>query len=208
VRRFGGLGLGLAISRSVIEAHGGRIGAASAGTGQGATFMVTLATVPAPTSVAVPTVKAVASGLEPVPSRPSPPAVVDAAPAPDVPPRQLKILLVEDDGPTLKVMTRLLGRVPYLVETANTLASALEIATTGDFDLIISDIGLPDGTGLELMRQIRERYAARGIALSGYGMEEDIRKSREAGFLAHLTKPVDFQKLQVVIQQVTAMPVC
>src|SRR5262249_47794320 len=105
---------------------------------------------------------------------------------------------------TLKVMTRLLGKPPYAVKTANTLAAALEAATVEDFDLIISDIGLPDGSGLELMRQIRDRYAAQGIALSGYGMEEDIRKSREAGFLAHLTKPVDFQRLQVAIAQATA----
>jgi CheY-like chemotaxis protein len=89
-----------------------------------------------------------------------------------------------------------------VVTTANTFAAALELACSQDFDLIISDIGLPDGSGLELMRQIRDRYAARGIALSGYGMEEDIRKSREAGFLAHLTKPVDFQKLQVAIEEV------
>jgi CheY-like chemotaxis protein len=101
-------------------------------------------------------------------------------------------------------MTRLLGKPPYVVKAANTLALALEIATSEDFDLIISDIGLPDGSGLELMRQIRDRYASCGIALSGYGMEEDIRKSREAGFVAHLTKPVDFQKLKVTIQQVAS----
>ena len=114
----------------------------------------------------------------------------------------LKILLVEDDGPTLKVMTRLLGKAPYIVTDRQYLRHGTRAASAEDFDLIISDIGLPDGSGLELMRQIRDRYAARGIALSGYGMEEDIRKSREAGFNAHLTKPVDFQKLQVAIAQV------
>jgi PAS domain S-box-containing protein len=189
VRRFGGLGLGLAISRSVVEAHGGRIVATSAGKDQGATFTIHLATVPS------------ASRGEPVPATPA--SMVNSQPCPSTSQRSmLKILLVEDDGPTLKVMTRLLGKAPYVVKTANTIATALEAASEADFDLIISDIGLPDGSGLELMRQIRDRYAARGIALSGYGMEEDIRKSREAGFLAHLTKPVDFQKLQVAIAQV------
>jgi CheY-like chemotaxis protein len=168
-----------------MEAHGGTIAAASAGRDQGATFTVTLATVPVPDMAST-------DAPVPLPARPKAPS------------RVLKILLVEDDGPTLKVMTRLLGKSPYAVTTANSLAAALEAASAEDFDLIISDIGLPDGSGLELMRQIRDRYAARGIALSGYGMEEDIRKSREAGFNAHLTKPVDFQKLQLAIAEVTA----
>jgi PAS domain S-box-containing protein len=185
VRRFGGLGLGLAISRSIVVAHEGQISAASAGKNQGARLTVSLAAVPVPSRVL--------NGPAAAPSCPS------LAPAP---PRMFKVLLVEDDGPTLKVMTRLLGKEPYVVKTANTFAAALETASREDFDLVISDIGLPDGSGLELMRQIRDRYAARGIALSGYGMDEDIRKSREAGFLAHLTKPVDFQKLQVAIAQV------
>jgi PAS domain S-box-containing protein len=194
VRRFGGMGLGLAISRSVLEAHGGRIEAASPGKDQGATLTVTLGTVAEPAPAALPVSVPPQAAV----------AVARQAGSDPSPPRALKILLVEDDGPTLRVMTRLLGKPPYVVRAANTLALALEIAGAEDFDLIISDIGLPDGSGLELMRQIRDRYASRGIALSGYGMEEDIRKSREAGFVAHLTKPVDFQKLQVTIEQVAS----
>jgi signal transduction histidine kinase/CheY-like chemotaxis protein len=178
VRRFGGLGLGLAICRSVMEAHGGRIGAVSAGTDRGSTFTVSLATV-------------------------SEPVVAKTPQAPAAPPRMLKILLVEDDPPTLKIMTRLLGKAPYVVKTANTFATALETANSGDFDLIISDIGLPDGSGLDLMRRaVAHRGPVAAIALTGYGMEEDIRRSQEAGFTAHLTKPIDFVKLEAMIRQV------
>jgi two-component system CheB/CheR fusion protein len=189
VRRFGGLGLGLAISRSVMEAHGGRLDAVSAGPGRGATFTVTLATVPE-------------AALRTAESRPASQADTGASQAP---PRVLKILLVEDDGPTLKVMTRLLGRAPYVVKTANTFASALETATSEDFDLIISDIGLPDGSGLELMRELLDRqHAIKGIALSGFGMEEDVKKSKEAGFYEHLTKPINFKRLEAAIKDLTA----
>src|SRR5262249_61733923 len=108
----------------------------------------------------------------------------------------------EAAGRTPAGRRRPLGREPRAVKPADAFAGALAAASEEDFDLIISDIGLPDGSGLERMRQIRDRYAARGIALSGYGMEEDIKKSREAGFGAHLTKPVDFHKLQVAIAEV------
>jgi len=82
--------------------------------------------------------------------------------------------------------------------------SALEVANQNEFDVLVSDIGLPDGTGLDLMRALLDLYPIKGIALSGFGMEEDIRRSREAGFSDHLVKPVNPQRLQEVIQQVTA----
>ncbi len=75
----------------------------------------------------------------------------------------------------------------------------------GRFDLVVSDIGLPDGSGLTLMAQLRARYPAlRGIALSGYGMEDDIRRSQQAGFLLHLTKPINFSSLTAAVQHVLA----
>jgi PAS domain S-box-containing protein len=182
-RRFGGLGLGLPISRSVIEAHGGRLSATSEGKNQGATFIVALATVPSH----------VADSRAPEPAAPG-----------TTPPRSLKILLVEDHEDTARTMAKLLRHHKFTVKTANSVVSALEMATAEDFDLVISDIGLPDGSGLDLMRRLRSRRAVKGIALSGFGMDDDIRKSQEAGFLAHLTKPIDYPKLAAMIQKVTS----
>ena len=103
-------------------------------------------------------------------------------------------------------MSRLLVRLGYEVKTAGTVSSALDAFGRDAFDLVISDIGLPDGSGLELMRQLRRQRAVRGIALSGFGMEEDVRKSREAGFMVHLTKPINFQKLESVIREAAREP--
>jgi PAS domain S-box-containing protein len=183
MRRFGGLGLGLAISKALVEAHGGRLTASSAGTGRGATFTVELA--------AVAPAKAVTG---------SPSDRQDLAPDG----RSLRILLVEDDSSTQRVLARLLRARRCAVTTAGSVAEALGASETGEFDLIVSDVGLPDGTGWDLMQQLRERGIARGIALTGFGMEEDVRRSREAGFATHLTKPIDFQKLELAIQRVAA----
>jgi CheY-like chemotaxis protein len=180
-RRFGGLGLGLAISRSLAEGHGGSIVVESAGRGRGSTFRLTLPTTEAPVSPAA------------VP-RPEVPAAFSSPP--------LRILLVEDNLDGLRVMARLLGRRGHLVRTSASFEEALREGQSDLFDLVISDIGLPDGSGLDLMRRLGSRIALGGIALSGYGMEEDIRRSGQAGFVAHLTKPVDFARLEAAIRRV------
>jgi CheY-like chemotaxis protein len=77
------------------------------------------------------------------------------------------------------------------------------VGLDGRVDLVLSDLGLPDGTGLELMAEIHQRYGVKGIALSGYGMEEDVRRSLEAGFDRHLTKPINLQALQTAIEETT-----
>jgi PAS domain S-box-containing protein len=175
-RKFGGLGLGLAICKGIVDAHGGTIAAESQGKGQGTTFRVILKALPDP-----------AAEEEGRPPRNQP----ESDPAP---PSSLRILAVEDEPTTLRLMARLLRRLGH--EAASTYAN-------GTFDLIISDIGLPDGTGLDLMRRaVALRGPIPAIALTGYGMEEDIRRSREAGFTAHLTKPIDFTKLESMIRQV------
>jgi CheY-like chemotaxis protein len=72
----------------------------------------------------------------------------------------------------------------------------------GVFDLVVSDLGLPDGSGIDLMRELSARHGLRGIALSGYGMEEDVRQSLEAGFERHLTKPVSLPQLQATLREI------
>jgi PAS domain S-box-containing protein len=178
-RRFGGLGLGLAISKALMDMQGGTLIADSAGRDKGAIFVVELPTVSAPL---------------PAPHLPVPHEASDRP--------GLRILLVDDHEDTARAMRRLLERSGYDITLAFNVRDALGEFGRREFDLLISDIGLPDGSGLELMRQVRQQRKVRGIALSGFGMEEDIRKSREAGFDEHLIKPINFQKLQAVIRDV------
>ena len=84
------------------------------------------------------------------------------------------------------------------------MAATLEAAQDQQFDLVLSDLGLPDGSGLELMRELSQRYGVRGVAISGYGMEEDRAQTERAGFFAHLTEPVNFQQVQAVLNQFAA----
>ena len=174
----GGLGLGMSISKTIVEMHGGNIRADSAGTGAGATFTVELDTV---SSSATGSVAATAA---PSPSRSA-----------------YRLLVVEDHQPTLDVLARLLRKQGHDVVTAGTVAAALRCAAQGRFDLVISDIGLPDGNGVDLMVQLTRDYGLRGIALSGYGMDADFARTKDAGFLAHLIKPVDFERLNRVLEQ-------
>ncbi|MGE5609704.1 MAG: ATP-binding protein [Bacillota bacterium] len=178
-RQFGGLGLGLTISKALVELHGGTIEAHSEGKGQGAVFRVRLPLI-------------------------APAVVPEQFPA-SAPPRvrPLRILLVEDHGDTARIMSRLLAADGHEVQRAGALATALDMAGKGTFDLLISDLGLPDGNGLDLMRQLRARgQRIPGIALSGFGMEQDIQSSHEAGFAAHLTKPTSPERLAEAIAAV------
>jgi PAS domain S-box-containing protein len=188
-QQFGGLGLGLTISKRLVELHNGTLVAQSEGRDKGATFTLSLPTVPAPAlnQDGIAGARATAAAVP-----------VDA----DAPPK-LKILLVEDHDDTRRSMARLLAR-RHTVRDVNSVATALRAAgTDGPFDLVISDVGLPDGSGLDLMRQLREQHGLQGICLSGFGMEEDIARSAEAGFCHHLTKPVDLHRLEAVIRQMS-----
>ena len=174
----GGLGLGLAITKALVETHGGDITAQSAGEGQGATFTASF----------------------PV-AEPTSPAAARSVSLPGGARKSMRILLVEDHEDTNPSLTNLLRRRGYVVKSADSISSALECAANDSFDLLISDIGLPDGTGIELMERLRAEHSLKGIALTGFGMEDDIRRSRDVGFSEHLVKPVDLNKLDAVIQK-------
>jgi PAS domain S-box-containing protein len=184
-RQFGGLGLGLAISMSILEAHGGSIRAESQGLNLGATFTIEL-----PIRL---------SSTVNVASTPSTPNAKEA--------RRLRILLVEDHKDTRASLQLYLQRAKNEVKAAEGAQQALELAADNKFDLVVSDLGLPDeGGGLAMMRQLRQQYGLKGIAISGYGMEEDIVQSREAGFAHHLTKPISLERLKNLIGEISRQP--
>ena len=188
-RVFGGLGLGLSISRAIMEMHGGSIAAASEGKDKGATFTIRLHTVkPAITGRAV-----------------RPPSISPE----QIPTRPMCVLVVEDHSDTAEQFARLLKRSGHEVICARTIREAQKYAMMTPaqdracaFDILISDLDLPDGSGRDLMRNLGKRYPIRGIAISGHGMKEDVENSIAAGFSYHITKPVDWQELKATIQKI------
>jgi CheY-like chemotaxis protein len=182
-RQFGGLGLGLSIAKAVVDRHGGTIRAASAGPGLGSSFVVALPLIAPPADRP--------EDVPPVPAR--------------GPAGRIRVLLVEDHVDTARATVRLLERSGYQVAWADCAAAALRLAASAPFDVVVSDLGLPDGDGYGLMQQLKERHGTPGIALSGFGMEDDILRGREAGFLEHLVKPVDVATLEQTIRRVARL---
>ncbi|MFL6542141.1 MAG: ATP-binding protein, partial [Chthoniobacterales bacterium] len=176
--KLGGLGLGLAISKTLVEAHKGVITAESPGRDQGATFTVRFETTDNVATQRTPAISPATSNRQ-----------------------AMRILLVEDHEDTNRSLTNLLRLRGYDVQSANDVQSGIELADKRDFDVLISDLGLPDGTGIDLMESIRAKRPVYGIALTGFGMEEDVRRSRDAGFKHHLVKPIDLNKLDAIIQE-------
>jgi len=166
-RRFGGLGLGLAIARHLTQQHGGTLTAHSDGPGFGATFTVRL-----------PLVNAAASH-----------AASPALPAPKAETQGYRVLLVEDNlaaAQTLSLCLESFGWLPVHVETC---AEALAVAARDPFDIVLTDLGLPDGSGIDIGRALSARLPV--VALTGYGAISDIESTTDAGFDAHLVKPAD-----------------
>jgi len=180
-RRFGGLGLGLAISKSLAQAHGGTLTAHSDGRDRGSTFLLSMQTT------------SPAEGLG------------SPARAGDETSRQgLRILLVDDHQDTCAALEKLLVRRGHLVAATHNVRSAMEAAARNRFDLLISDIALPDGSGMELMTQLQAISKMPGIAISGFGNNGDIERSLQAGFCEHLIKPVKLERLEAAMERAIA----
>jgi PAS domain S-box-containing protein len=180
-RQFGGLGLGLAISKHLVDLHDGTIEVHSAGRACGTTFKVRLTAMARPIKDN--------SGPRRQPRKPS---------------RALRILLVEDHGDTRRTLARLLAHFGHQITVADSQQSAFEMLHSRAFDVVLSDIGLPDGSGYDVISQAKRNHRVAGIALTGYGTDADIRRGKDAGFDFHLTKPVDFHELRTVLDQVDA----
>jgi two-component system, chemotaxis family, CheB/CheR fusion protein len=177
-RQFGGLGLGLAIAKRLVEMHDGTLCVQSEGKNTGATFRVSLPL----------------SSLQPDAETHIPASMAARL--------SKRILLVEDHGDTATSIKMLLEASGYEVEHAGDAAQALRALDSTGFDLLISDLGLPDKSGLDLMTGLRQRgNDIKSIALSGYGREDDVRRSQEAGFFRHLTKPVDADALMETVSK-------
>lgn len=175
-----GLGLGLSICKALVEMHGGKIEARSEGNGRGTTLQVALPyekITPAPEQAQAPDGRKVPS---------------------------LRILVVEDHPDTAESLRLLLSMEGHDVRTAGSVAQALEAAESYEFDVLLSDIGLPDAPGTELIRQLKERIHRpfRAIAMTGFGMEDDLKQSKQAGFSEHLTKPVEYTTLRQTLMRV------
>ncbi|GEP45062.1 PAS domain-containing hybrid sensor histidine kinase/response regulator [Brevifollis gellanilyticus] len=180
-RQFGGLGLGLSVAKSLVESHGGSLKAYSGGLGRGATFVVIL------------------------PVQETPAADITATPPADAPPASvIRIMLVEDHEDTRRILQRLLERWGHHVTVAGNVADARRAITSGEFDLLLSDFGLPDGTGLDVIAALREKSTIPAVAMSGYGMDADLARTRAAGFSEHLVKPITADVLKQLVSRYAA----
>ena len=173
--QYGGLGLGMAISHALVEGLHGKLTAVSPGLGKGSTF-----------TIIFPTVDAVPDG-----------SVAEPLIRQDI--GKPSLLLIEDHADTAQALVKLLRLRGYTVETAPSIAAALRAAGQKQFDLYLCDISLSDGTGFDFLNKLGRTRAVPAIALTGFGMDQDVRRAEMAGFAAHLTKPIDFHKLEAAI---------
>ena len=179
-RMHGGLGLGLALVKSFVEAHKGRVTAESKGTGQGSSFTVQL----------------------PGQQTQNEPASHSEGVRPKTQPKSVHLLIVEDDPDTLEMLRATMEARGFGVTTCESAAETLAAAPGKRVDLVISDIGMPEMDGFHLIKKLREIDGYQGvpaIALSGYASQKDAKAALAAGFDAHVSKPVDPAELEIMV---------
>ncbi len=190
-RKYGGLGIGLALVKQLVELHGGSVRAESAGLGQGAKFTLLL-----PLATAV---------------RPKM-AVPSAKPAFETPPLAdlsgMKVLALDDDVDSADVMKRMLAGRGAEVRTAASVTAAFELLRTFSPDVILSDIGMPGQDGYEFVRQLRDHSCFAGIpavAVTAFARVEDRTRALNAGFQSHIAKPVAAAELVAVVRSMAKL---
>ncbi len=172
-RQRGGLGLGLAIADSLARQHGGRLSVTSEGVGKGSCFTLTL----------------------PRYDKPMPEIIEETTPVEQIQ-GNLRILLVEDSEDAAEMMRELLQLMGYECDVAGSVTAAGKILAAQDFDVLLCDMGLPDGDGIDVLKGFDTTRGQLAIAITGYGMQQDIQRSIDAGFSEHMTKPIDFERLE------------
>jgi CheY-like chemotaxis protein len=188
-REFGGLGLGLAISKQLVDLHGGQIQAKSMGEGQGATFVVTLPLVMLGKESRGPRVHPTAGEIS------------EAVPLPRL--DGVRVLVVDDEGDALELIRRVLEGQGAVVSTVRSANDALRTLDSHSPDLLISDIGMPGMDGYQFMRRMRaaepkdRRIPA--LALTAFARPDDRKHAILAGYQAHLAKPFDMAELAIVV---------
>jgi signal transduction histidine kinase/CheY-like chemotaxis protein/PAS domain-containing protein len=186
-RRHGGMGIGLALVQQLVQLHGGTISAESDGTNKGSRFTVKLPLARETEN------RAPASIAGAIPLKPNALAHTD-------------FLVVDDSEDTIAMLDQLLRVGGANVTTATNGADALRIASEKEFDIILSDISMPEMDGFEFLQRLRKingRQAVPVVAITGFGRNDDIERARAAGFYSHLTKPLNLEALAEVLQQLT-----
>ena len=118
--------------------------------------------------------------------------------------RRLRILVVEDHSDTLQALSRLLSHFGHEISLADGAQNALNIINSKEFDVVLCDIALPDGSGYDVIAEAKRRRPIKAVAITGFAATEDIERGKKAGFDFHLSKPVDFHELRAVLGQIAA----
>ena len=199
-RSEGGLGIGLSLVQRLVELHGGEVSAQSPGLGQGAVFTVAL---PMSGNEA-----AAANGSEGSPALSTPSPAPASSPSPVLPLAGVRVLAVDDEADARQLLTAILSASGAEVRTAGSMNEALHLLDTWQADVLVSDIGMPNGDGYDLVRALRQRHRTTGewlpaVALTAYARVEDRLRALAAGFQMYVTKPVEPQELLVVVASLT-----